>query len=450
MAPGRKNYNRFEINGSRGSLAFDLERMNELEVYLESDPPARARLPPHPGDRERPSVHQGVVAARAHHRLRAHVHAHGVRPARGHGRQTSLPQPNFVDGVRNQRVLGAIEKAAATRRWGRSRSRRKLEADENRRVRGPLWRQAVRGHARLPRRARRRGGRDRHRRLSGQRALRSGGAARQRPEAEGVPRRGQSAAGSSSARSAATATRCTRSAKIARDHHDTFLRTLDLAKALDVNTVITFSGCPPGDAKAGAAQLDRLAVAARVLRDARVAVEGARRAVLEGHGQGREEGRRPRRHRDAPELRRLQPGDDDAAARHRARHDRLQLRSEPHVLAGRRRRRPRSAPSATRSITCTPRTAASTRATSPPTACSTPRNTRASSNARGSSAPAATATTRIVWKDIVSNLRLVGYDHVLSIEHEDSIMSPAEGLKKAIAFLKDIVIAEPAGEAYWA
>ena len=56
----------------------------------------------------------------------------------------------------------------------------------------------------------------------------------------------------------------------------------------------------------------------------------------------------------------------------------------------------------------------------------------------------------LVWKDIVTNLRLVGYDHVLSIEHEDSIMSPAEGLKKAIAFLKDIVIAEPAGKAYWA
>ncbi len=33
----------------------------------------------------------------------------------------------------------------------------------------------------------------------------------------------------------------------------------------------------------------------------------------------------------------------------------------------------------------------------------------------------------LVWKDIVSNLRLVGYDHVLSIEHEDSVMSPAEG-----------------------
>lgn len=56
----------------------------------------------------------------------------------------------------------------------------------------------------------------------------------------------------------------------------------------------------------------------------------------------------------------------------------------------------------------------------------------------------------IVWKDIVSNLRLVGYDHVLSIEHEDSLMSSDEGLKKAIAFLKDVVISEPAGEAYWA
>jgi sugar phosphate isomerase/epimerase len=56
----------------------------------------------------------------------------------------------------------------------------------------------------------------------------------------------------------------------------------------------------------------------------------------------------------------------------------------------------------------------------------------------------------LVWKDIVSNLRLVGYDHVMSIEHEDSIMSGAEGLRKAVAFLKGIIISEPAGEAYWA
>lgn len=56
----------------------------------------------------------------------------------------------------------------------------------------------------------------------------------------------------------------------------------------------------------------------------------------------------------------------------------------------------------------------------------------------------------IVWKDIVSALRLVGYDDVLSIEHEDSLMSPNEGLEKAIAFLKSVVIAQPRGEAYWA
>ena len=56
----------------------------------------------------------------------------------------------------------------------------------------------------------------------------------------------------------------------------------------------------------------------------------------------------------------------------------------------------------------------------------------------------------LVWKDIVSTLRLVGYDHVVSIEHEDSVMSGDEGLRKAIAFLKDVVITEPAGVAYWA
>src|SRR5690606_31390146 len=56
----------------------------------------------------------------------------------------------------------------------------------------------------------------------------------------------------------------------------------------------------------------------------------------------------------------------------------------------------------------------------------------------------------LVWKDIISTLRTVGYDHVISIEHEDSLMSPAEGLRKAIAVLKGVVIGEAAREAYWA
>jgi sugar phosphate isomerase/epimerase len=47
------------------------------------------------------------------------------------------------------------------------------------------------------------------------------------------------------------------------------------------------------------------------------------------------------------------------------------------------------------------------------------------------------------WRDIVSALRLVGYDHVMSIEHEDSLMTGTEGLEKAIGFLKDVIIFEP-------
>ena len=46
------------------------------------------------------------------------------------------------------------------------------------------------------------------------------------------------------------------------------------------------------------------------------------------------------------------------------------------------------------------------------------------------------------WRDLVSNLRLCGYDRVLSIEHEDSVMSIDEGLRKAVDFLKDIIIVE--------
>jgi sugar phosphate isomerase/epimerase len=54
------------------------------------------------------------------------------------------------------------------------------------------------------------------------------------------------------------------------------------------------------------------------------------------------------------------------------------------------------------------------------------------------------------WKDIISALKMVGYDHVISIEHEDAMMSPDEGLAKAIATLKDAVIFEEAGEMFWA
>ena len=55
-----------------------------------------------------------------------------------------------------------------------------------------------------------------------------------------------------------------------------------------------------------------------------------------------------------------------------------------------------------------------------------------------------------VWKDMMSALRIVGYDGPVSIEHEDGLMSGEEGLTKAINFLKDVLIYEAPGEMYWA
>jgi sugar phosphate isomerase/epimerase len=54
-----------------------------------------------------------------------------------------------------------------------------------------------------------------------------------------------------------------------------------------------------------------------------------------------------------------------------------------------------------------------------------------------------------VWKDIVSALRMVGYDYVVSIEHEDALMSSDEGFAKAVATLKEACISEPPGEMFW-
>ena len=54
------------------------------------------------------------------------------------------------------------------------------------------------------------------------------------------------------------------------------------------------------------------------------------------------------------------------------------------------------------------------------------------------------------WRDVVSELRLAGYDHALSIEHEDSLMSGNEGLTKAIQCLKDVLFFEEKGGMFWA
>jgi sugar phosphate isomerase/epimerase len=54
------------------------------------------------------------------------------------------------------------------------------------------------------------------------------------------------------------------------------------------------------------------------------------------------------------------------------------------------------------------------------------------------------------WKQLVSELRVNGYDYVLSIEHEDALASDVEGLRSAVTTLKQCLLTEPPAEAYWA
>jgi sugar phosphate isomerase/epimerase len=55
----------------------------------------------------------------------------------------------------------------------------------------------------------------------------------------------------------------------------------------------------------------------------------------------------------------------------------------------------------------------------------------------------------VVWKDMISNLIMVGYDDVISIEHEDSLMTAKEGFEKAVEFLKRIIVFERSKGTWW-
>jgi predicted dehydrogenase len=116
MAPGRRNYNRFEINGSDGSLAFDLERLNELEVFFRADASAeqgfRRILVTEPG-------HPYVKAwwPPGHILGWEHTFTHTVYDLLQAMETNKVPSPSFEDGVRNQAILDAIERAANKRRW---------------------------------------------------------------------------------------------------------------------------------------------------------------------------------------------------------------------------------------------------------------------------------------------------------------------------------------------
>jgi predicted dehydrogenase len=114
FATGRKNYNRLEINGSKGSLVWDLERMNELEVYTESGANSGFRTI---------SVTDGKHPYMAawwppgHIIGYEHSFIHTVHDFIRAIADQKLPEPNFVDGLQNQRVLDAIERSASTGQW---------------------------------------------------------------------------------------------------------------------------------------------------------------------------------------------------------------------------------------------------------------------------------------------------------------------------------------------
>ena len=114
FATGRKNYNRFEINGSMGTIAFNLERMNELELYVEEGPESGFKTIQVTG--EGYPYMEGWWPP-GHIIGYEHTFTHTVLELIRAVADGRLPTPNFEDGVRNQLVLEAVERAATSRRW---------------------------------------------------------------------------------------------------------------------------------------------------------------------------------------------------------------------------------------------------------------------------------------------------------------------------------------------
>ena len=116
FALGRKNAIRIEVNGSRGSLAFDFEDMNVLQFFDGDEPAATAGFrrilvtePEHP--------YVGAWWPAGHGLGYEHGFTHQVVDlvnAIAHGTE---PAPTFADGLRVQRVLGAVETSSDTRTW---------------------------------------------------------------------------------------------------------------------------------------------------------------------------------------------------------------------------------------------------------------------------------------------------------------------------------------------
>jgi sugar phosphate isomerase/epimerase len=56
---------------------------------------------------------------------------------------------------------------------------------------------------------------------------------------------------------------------------------------------------------------------------------------------------------------------------------------------------------------------------------------------------------QVNWRRIITALVTVGYDYVLSFEHEDPVMSPEDGAEKAIEYLRPLMIKKPLQNVWW-
>ncbi|MET7362787.1 Gfo/Idh/MocA family oxidoreductase [Streptomyces sp. NPDC005562] len=112
FAAGRKNALRVELNGSDGSLAFDLERLNELSFHDHTEPAASSGFrrilvtePEHP-------YLEGWWPP-GHGLGYEHTFVHQARDLLLAIAEGTRPEPSFADGLCVQRVLAAVEESAA-------------------------------------------------------------------------------------------------------------------------------------------------------------------------------------------------------------------------------------------------------------------------------------------------------------------------------------------------
>jgi predicted dehydrogenase len=117
FAKGRANFNSFEINGSKGSLRFNLERMNELEVLLEDEQADVAGFRTVLVSNGAAHPYWSAWWPAGHIIGWEHTFTHGVYDLLNGIAANQSPAPTFEDGLRCQAVLEAVERSAGSKQW---------------------------------------------------------------------------------------------------------------------------------------------------------------------------------------------------------------------------------------------------------------------------------------------------------------------------------------------